>query len=180
MIHFLKVGDNLINLEQVSRINLNDRANGSKELSAPSSVTIRFADSLEINLLRLTGDEAEAARSYFAKAMSSAVINVLDAMPPAKSADVSTCPRCGECKGSDHHWMEEATYATYDENDDPLDAEPIGDRVCKHCPAIGNECEECGGHGTIDGENESGQDVEGLCEKCDGQGIILVLPATTP
>lgn len=88
------------------------------------------------------------------------------------------CRRCGECIGCDHHWMEEVTYATYDENDDPLDAEPIADRVCKHCPAIGNECEECGGYGVIDGENEAGQDVEADCPECDGRGIILV--PTTP
>jgi hypothetical protein len=78
--------------------------------------------------------------------------------------------------------MEEVTYATYDADDDPLDAEPIGDHVCKHCPAVGMTCSECdgeGGFGEID-ETEDGAEYEFDCPTCTGRGILVVPDVTAP
>jgi hypothetical protein len=85
------------------------------------------------------------------------------------------CRRCSDCEGQDHHWIEEPTYSAYDAGDEPLDdAELIGDRTCKHCPAIGMTCEDCGGEGVIVSYDEDGNDFESDCRACDGQGVIVV------
>lgn len=83
---------------------------------------------------------------------------------------MSECRRCGDCIGADHHWMDELTF---DPRLSPT-ADPVGDRVCKHCPVVGMTCEECDGFGMIDGENEAGQDIEADCPKCEGVGILIV------
>lgn len=86
----------------------------------------------------------------------------------------SACPRCGECIGCEHHWMEELTYAAGDEAAEWLAQEPIGDRVCKHCPVVGMTCDECDGHGEVERVNEHDVDFMIDCPVCDGAGIVVV------
>lgn len=48
---------------------------------------------------------------------------------------------------------------------------------CKHCPAIGIQCDECDGFGTLDGM-EPDEDSEN-CPKCNGEGVLeLKQPAS--
>lgn len=66
------------------------------------------------------------------------------------------CRRCSECDG--HHHFSDAIIT-----DD-------GDYQCKHCDAIGYECEACdgsGGSGGFDGEPHE------PCENCKGRGVVL-------
>jgi len=79
--------------------------------------------------------------------------------PPA------TCRRCSECPPpSEHHWM------------DNFDAEGEGDPTheCKHCDALGDECETCGGEGGR--TSDDGYDM-GLCPPCKGDGVRARTPA---
>lgn len=80
------------------------------------------------------------------------------------------CRRCSECKGCEHHWLE---------NGVPVeDACPHGeqlstdcetcilaapDYVCKHCPAQGDSCPECG----------LGIEPEETCGTCKGVGTVV-------
>lgn len=62
------------------------------------------------------------------------------------------CRRCGECVGSDHHWIESC---------DPDIAHWY---ECKHCDAVADECPQCG---------DDGQPIDGgSCDCCYGSGII--------
>ena len=63
------------------------------------------------------------------------------------------CRRCSDCKGSDHHWLDNMDF------EDADDAE----YVCKHCPAIGTDCQFCEEGLTHDGK---------LCGVCKGDGIL--------
>lgn len=49
----------------------------------------------------------------------------------------------------------------FDEPDDPTHA-------CKHCDAVGDECEVCGGEGGR--TSEDGYNL-GLCPRCHGYGV---------
>jgi len=69
------------------------------------------------------------------------------------------CRRCYECQGSEHHWMD-----NYDA-EGPKDAT----HACKHCDALGDECETCLGEGGR--TREDGEDM-GLCPVCKGYGVI--------
>ena len=55
----------------------------------------------------------------------------------------TTCPRCSECMGCEHHWIADPT--------------PERDYVCKHCDAFGDMCLECSGDG---------------CESCKDSGVV--------
>jgi hypothetical protein len=81
-----------------------------------------------------------------------------------------TCRRCSECEGQDHHWLDNQDFGN-----DPDEAEdPTGNQyVCKHCEAVGNECNECEGEGEImDDEACHGSE----CPVCDGRGIVRSKP----
>ncbi len=68
------------------------------------------------------------------------------------------CRACSECDGN-HHWIDgDMVESTH---------------VCKHCDAIGDQCEACDGGGEGDGGN-------GLCVACAGYGVILRAAAVTP
>lgn len=75
------------------------------------------------------------------------------------------CPRCSECIGCDHHWMNNSDFGN-----DPADSEdPVNvTHVCKHCEATGSECERCEGTGedVIDG------DFGVECPDCKGSGVV--------
>jgi hypothetical protein len=76
------------------------------------------------------------------------------------------CERCSDCLESTHHWLENGDFGN-----DEADAEgPTGNsHICKHCDAVGDECDECEGSGEIEDENAVGQ----TCQKCDGEGVVL-------
>jgi DnaJ-class molecular chaperone len=74
---------------------------------------------------------------------------------------MSECRRCAECKDSPHHWMHNPDFG----NDEPEAENPDADFICKHCEALGDECESCNGLG----ENFT---ATGPCETCDGDGVI--------
>jgi hypothetical protein len=54
--------------------------------------------------------------------------------------------------------------------DHPIDVT----HICKHCPATGSECEECGGDGRGEwtGTDAEGHDEFDNCEICHGEGVI--------
>jgi hypothetical protein len=81
-----------------------------------------------------------------------------------------TCRRCADCPNSQHHWMEELTYAPGDNEDDPEDGDPIAAYTCKHCSVLGNECESCDGVGAF---GDGKEDPE-ICPTCCGSGIVVV------
>ena len=70
-----------------------------------------------------------------------------------------TCRRCSECAGQLHHWLDN------DECYGPRDAT----HACKHCDALGDECETCGGEG---GRTREDGESLGLCPHCKGYGVI--------
>lgn len=75
---------------------------------------------------------------------------------------VPSCRRCSECANSSHHWIPNASFG-----DDSAGVTSRFEFICKHCPAVGNECPGCCGTG----EGES--DTTDLCTECDGDGVIL-------
>ena len=86
---------------------------------------------------------------------------------------MSECRRCSDCRGNTHHWLENP-----DAGNDPAESEhdPERTHVCKHCDAVGDECDECGGSGRGEcvGRDEDGScDYENCCV-CDGEGVIVV------
>jgi hypothetical protein len=62
------------------------------------------------------------------------------------------CRRCSECRGSEHHWLDNMDF------EGPEDPE----YVCKHCPAVGIECSAC----------EEGIRNGKRCGVCQGEGIL--------
>jgi hypothetical protein len=86
------------------------------------------------------------------------------------------CRRCGECEGQDHHWLDELWF---DPRLSPT-ADPVGDKVCKHCPAVGLTCEECEGEGVLNGYTEGGLVYDDDCPACKGKGINVVPGVFTP
>ncbi len=84
----------------------------------------------------------------------------------------AACQRCSECEGHSHHWLNNP-----DLGNDPADSDERTDvtHVCKHCPAVGNECELCGGTG--EGDEEPGAWADGDCDypecpECHGEGVV--------
>lgn len=77
------------------------------------------------------------------------------------------CRRCSDCANSSHHWLNNGDFG----NDEAEAEEPTGNsHVCKHCDAVGNECQECDGTGEV-------MDDEGCvgfeCKACNGEGVIV-------
>ena len=65
---------------------------------------------------------------------------------------MTTCPKCEVCNGASHHWIEH------------LSRNPSAPSyACKHCDALGEECETCGGCERPDGFT---------CPDCDGEGVV--------
>ena len=91
----------------------------------------------------------------------------LDAERPTGDRLMSECRRCSECLGNSHHWLDNP-----DGGNDPAESEhdPERTHICKHCDAVGDECDECGGSGR--GECV-GRDYENCCV-CDGEGVVVV------
>lgn len=92
-----------------------------------------------------------------------------------------TCRKCSVCEGASHHWLDNPDFGC-----DPNDEEGIenteASHVCKHCDALGMECEACDGSGqTADGtgqsSSEGGEDFRVvLCPACKGEGVIQLPP----
>lgn len=76
-------------------------------------------------------------------------------------------PRCELCQGyptDGHCW----THTYEEEEGDP----PEGRYRCRHCSAVGHECEECGGTGIRHSADEADVDREDDCPACDAYGVI--------
>jgi hypothetical protein len=58
----------------------------------------------------------------------------LEALPPPVTE--STCRRCSECRGQEHHWLPSAADHLMRVGDDPASAELHIVVPCKHCDAI--------------------------------------------
>jgi hypothetical protein len=71
----------------------------------------------------------------------------------------TTCRRCSECQDSEHHWIDNDECSG---EDDPAHA-------CKHCDALGDECEMCDGEGGR--TSEDGEQLA-LCPACKGHGVV--------
>jgi hypothetical protein len=86
------------------------------------------------------------------------------------------CPRCTECSDSEHHFMDNSDFGA--DEDDPNYQEdefkgPTGNMyVCKHCPAVGDDCAFCLG----DGEVELGTGGFVPCFDCGGDGVVVAHP----
>ena len=80
-----------------------------------------------------------------------------------------SCRRCSDCIGHDHHWLPNDDFGN-DDPDESWEMEGPADVMytCKHCPALGDECETCDGSGEV--TNDGCIYVD--CPKCDGVGII--------
>jgi hypothetical protein len=83
------------------------------------------------------------------------------------------CRRCSECKGQDHHWLDNPDFGNGDDPDDPASVDY--QFTCKHCPAMGGECPDCDGLGIQDDDIEDDRD----CPRCQGVGIVDGLACTT-
>ncbi len=79
-------------------------------------------------------------------------------MTATKGSD-EACRRCSDCRGAEHHWMD-----NYDARD-----EPDPQFACKHCPTVGDECAICGGEG---GRTSDDGYPLALCPQCNGHGVI--------
>lgn len=90
------------------------------------------------------------------------------------------CRRCADCRNARHHWLDNDDFGNDpDEAEDPVDVT----HVCKHCPALGMECEACDGSGSalgLDaameaiGRGENPPD----CSVCGGEGVIEITSRT--
>jgi len=83
------------------------------------------------------------------------------------SSETKTCRRCSECPTNSHHWIDNPSFG---------DCEDDGDmgpsHLCKHCDAVGDQCELCGGDGIPfdeEGEQTTGHEC---CQDCNGEGVI--------
>lgn len=83
------------------------------------------------------------------------------------------CRRCSECMGSEHHWMSNPGFGDGEEGS----RNPDYEFICKHCPALGGECDECDGEGATTRSIDD-DDVEIDCPKCEGWGIVIGLGYT--
>lgn len=78
------------------------------------------------------------------------------------------CRRCTSCEGSEHHWLDNPNFGNDPSNPDgEEDYNVDATHVCKHCPALGMECETCDGSG-------AGPECElALCSECRGEGVVF-------
>lgn len=79
------------------------------------------------------------------------------------------CRRCSECEGMSHHWMENTSFG----DDDEIKENNSTTHLCKHCDAMGDECEECFGDGYDPLAPEDEEDPA-PCQNCNGEGVLLV------
>jgi hypothetical protein len=68
-----------------------------------------------------------------------------------------TCQRCGDCRGAEHHWIDDFGLTDY---------------ACKHCPARGVMCPDCSGVGQLDDRYDLG------CARCNLTGVVEVVEIT--
>lgn len=85
------------------------------------------------------------------------------------------CRRCSDCLGQNHHWMvhgvpisDECPHGEPMSTDCEACINDAPDYICKHCPAQGDECPECG----------LGIEPEETCPKCQGVGIVVRVEQT--
>lgn len=95
------------------------------------------------------------------------------------------CRRCSDCQGAEHHWMPNPDFGNGEELGPEWDDSEKPDRpdyafVCKHCPAVGGECQACHGEGMPDDEDDEFDETEFFedCEACGGSGVIAGLAFT--
>lgn len=69
----------------------------------------------------------------------------------------SPCRRCSECRGENHHWIEEV-------------AEPFVGYVCKHCDARAEMCDACSGAVEPGHVCDFGEDGPYVCPGCHAVG----------
>jgi hypothetical protein len=69
------------------------------------------------------------------------------------------CRVCAECAGNPHHWLPNPDFG----NGGATAGLHRFDYVCKHCPALGDVCQACGG---------TGMDCSVFCPGCDGVGVV--------
>lgn len=74
------------------------------------------------------------------------------------------CRRCSECEGMSHHWIENTSFG----DDEEIEENNSTTHLCKHCDAMGDECDLCYGEGL---DPDSMDDV--VCPECNGEGVIL-------
>lgn len=68
--------------------------------------------------------------------------------------------RCSECESFDHHWI--------DDMDEEGPEHDYGiTHSCKHCNAVGIECDNCSGSGS----DPDDEDVR--CDDCNGSGVVF-------
>lgn len=73
------------------------------------------------------------------------------------------CRSCHECKGYQHHWITNGGFGDFSQPPAVRDHS----HTCKHCNAMGDECETCGGEGAE-------PDLEtASCRDCLGEGVIF-------
>lgn len=96
-----------------------------------------------------------------------------------------TCPRCSECEGQTHHWMDNSDFGAgllYEDDGDDQPENPDYAFVCKHCPAVGGECPDCDGEGHNDellaDIDATDDDFFADCSRCKGTGVIEGLAYT--
>lgn len=75
-------------------------------------------------------------------------------------ATQTTCRRCTECEGREHHWIDNPDFGNENR---PIEQQHS--HICKHCEAFGDECVTCYGEG-----EEPGLEDE-PCGACDGEGV---------
>lgn len=103
----------------------------------------------ELQAKEATGS-ARAAHEECASALRARSAELLTASAP--------CRRCSDCHGAEHHWIDNADV----DLDDATHA-------CKHCDAVGDECETCDGEG---GRTSEDGHALGLCPRCKGHGVV--------
>lgn len=77
------------------------------------------------------------------------------------------CRRCSECRGENHHWLEES-------RPPPPNGDGFNGYVCKHCDATSEMCDGCGGaeepgH-VCEDDDEEGGDLEDQLDRTVAAG----------
>jgi hypothetical protein len=89
------------------------------------------------------------------------------------------CRRCSECQEAEHHWIENPDFGYGEEIDGFAPPEhPDYSHACKHCEALGGQCPECDGDGTVGVPRFESDDTEETCARCKGVGVIEGLACT--
>lgn len=91
-----------------------------------------------------------------------------------KIMSLKPCRRCSECVGCEHHWLDNTEFGAINECGLDRPDATGNEYMCKHCPAVGDECENCGGDGSIDGKDD--ECSAACCPTCRGRGVIVARP----